>query len=750
MKLLFTLVISTMTIVASLAQNDCTSPTIIGGLPYSSVGLTTCGTVNDYTAADACAGSYMSQEDYVFEYTPAADVCVEIVISNGTNMGAILTLGCPDVGTCVSEDADWNDTKVFLGGSLKGGSTYYLVVDSKSACGTFDVDVTSYGGATGVDCATPVVVTPAMLPYSVTNLSTCCSGNDYSSADACGSAYMNGEDFVYEYTPAVDECITVEITSAQGRMGVFLLDGCPDVGGTTCLDSDNLGAGGGGTALVGGPITGGTTYKIVIARGTNFGNCGPFDITINSITMPVTGLVCATPYSIGALPYSHTGATTYCHDDDYDNTDACSSVYMMGDDVVYTFTPPTDSCYSFELDNTSAGGKIHILDGCPDVGGTTCLDAGNDPILSIDLLSSTTYYVVVASAPGIAQSFNYDLSVGYGVCSCPGGPYMLGGDCCSSAIPISNPDTSWCTNTLGSTGWTACKPGNMESAFCGSIENNQNYMFVADSTDICFSFSAPDPSCGDGIQVWIYSTPDCVTYTGHACAGPAGFPIGSVPFELCASGLTVGNTYYMMIDGFAGASCDGIRINVLGNQVLPVSWLSIEAQSVEDGVELMWSTAQEINNDYFEIEKSLDAQHFIPIGRVKGAGSTYQVSSYSIIDYDPEVGINYYRVKQVDIDKQFEYSKVVSISFESEIAISNVFPNPITDNFYFEIISTEKSNLAISVFDLMGRKISEKQVAVGPGKARITVEADHLSQGVYFLSVEDDKLRSMYKRFMKN
>tara|TARA_R110000744_G_scaffold207198_1_gene325799 strand:+ start:3258 stop:3998 length:741 start_codon:yes stop_codon:yes gene_type:complete len=93
-------------------------------------------------------------------------------------------------------------------------------------------------------------------------------------------------------------------------------------------------------------------------------------------------------------------------------------------------------------------------------------------------------------------------------------------------------------------------------------------------------------------------------------------------------------------------------------QTLPVDLTSFKAVRIEDNVRLEWTTASELNNDYFEVLKSYDGEAFFIVGYVDGHGTSSKVIDYSYTDSEPRQA--YYRLKQLDYDGQFEYSDVVA------------------------------------------------------------------------------------------
>lgn len=116
----------------------------------------------------------------------------------------------------------------------------------------------------------------------------------------------------------------------------------------------------------------------------------------------------------------------------------------------------------------------------------------------------------------------------------------------------------------------------------------------------------------------------------------------------------------------------GVRICGGGGPV-PVSLLYFNGQLNGDHVLLYWQTANELNNDYFDIERSADGRRFSPIGRVQGAGNSQVPQSYSFPDKFPLNGMNQYRLKQVDRDGRSEYSGIIRFLFKKTPEITAVY-----------------------------------------------------------------------------
>lgn len=137
--------------------------------------------------------------------------------------------------------------------------------------------------------------------------------------------------------------------------------------------------------------------------------------------------------------------------------------------------------------------------------------------------------------------------------------------------------------------------------------------------------------------------------------------------------------------------------------VLPIKLKSFNAFMSKSICNLSFTTASEINNAGFDIERSTDGIDFSKIGWVDGHGSTTEEKHYSFIDTNPIVGMNYYRLRQVDYDGRFEYSKIVSIMMKSDAV--TIFPNPASDILHIQN-ATNGRYLIKSIFGtIMGQGI---------------------------------------------
>jgi len=167
---------------------------------------------------------------------------------------------------------------------------------------------------------------------------------------------------------------------------------------------------------------------------------------------------------------------------------------------------------------------------------------------------------------------------------------------------------------------------------------------------------------------------------------------------------------------------------------LPVTLTNFDATCTGNETVISWSTASEINNDYFIVQKSYDAVTFFDIATVQGAGNSNTSNFYSIKDAQPSNGVAYYRLKQVDFDGTIAYHKVVSSNCNSSSFDVNNYV--FYDNqLSFNVTTSANENVTILLYDYRGRKIVDKQMLLQEGLTPVRLSHFNLSTGIYMLSI---------------
>lgn len=169
-----------------------------------------------------------------------------------------------------------------------------------------------------------------------------------------------------------------------------------------------------------------------------------------------------------------------------------------------------------------------------------------------------------------------------------------------------------------------------------------------------------------------------------------------------------------------------------GGNVLPIELLYFNANPDNSQVDLTWATATESNNSYFTIEKSRDGEtfeFFENINTKAVGGNSSIMLNYSAQDFNPYTGLNYYRLKQTNLDGKYTYSKIVSVNFAKKTVVS-IYPNPTSDVVYISGIDSKEKNLKVEWYDEGGRNLLQQTVQVQNGVASLHPS---FSSGVYVL-----------------
>lgn len=185
------------------------------------------------------------------------------------------------------------------------------------------------------------------------------------------------------------------------------------------------------------------------------------------------------------------------------------------------------------------------------------------------------------------------------------------------------------------------------------------------------------------------------------------------------------------------------------NEPLPIDLLYFKATPEANRVALQWSTATEINNSHFSIERSADGKNFHEISQTEGAGNSNQTIVYKSTDPSPISGQSYYRLKQTDFDGTFTYSEIVSVDYiiDNQWVQLSAYPNPVQDNLKLEWNAPVLDDgYHLEVFNVNGslERVSHRKET----NQLMSVDTSGLSRGIYVirLSIGD---RVFIKRVIK-
>ncbi|MDB4534800.1 T9SS type A sorting domain-containing protein [Vicingaceae bacterium] len=183
-----------------------------------------------------------------------------------------------------------------------------------------------------------------------------------------------------------------------------------------------------------------------------------------------------------------------------------------------------------------------------------------------------------------------------------------------------------------------------------------------------------------------------------------------------------------------------VTINNTSETALPVDLIFFDVKAIENEgqceVLLNWKTASEINNDYFTIERSSNGYDFSQIMSISGAFNSNELNNYIVIDEFPSSGINYYRLKQTDLNGAFDYFDIKTVSCENAKNY-RVYPNPFTANLKLELPNSSINKYNIEILDSFGRVIYTEKVESN----NTILELYNLPSGPYILKAFNDELQ---------
>lgn len=170
-------------------------------------------------------------------------------------------------------------------------------------------------------------------------------------------------------------------------------------------------------------------------------------------------------------------------------------------------------------------------------------------------------------------------------------------------------------------------------------------------------------------------------------------------------------------------------LSVFKNCALPVTLIDFDGSKVENTAVLKWRTAEETNSDRFDIERSADGKNWQTVGTAKSHGESFVVLSYEFVDKKPAAGDNFYRLKMIDLDKTFAYSRVVNVRFANDALKSEFHPNPVSDVLYLTSSDWNKVK-SVEIHNMIGTSVYRSGKSVSK-----TIPVKDLPVGMYVLTI---------------
>lgn len=189
-----------------------------------------------------------------------------------------------------------------------------------------------------------------------------------------------------------------------------------------------------------------------------------------------------------------------------------------------------------------------------------------------------------------------------------------------------------------------------------------------------------------------------------------------------------------------------------GSEALPVELSSFVSSVNGNSVNLNWTTASELNNSGFDVERSAANGNWLKVGNVTGNGTTSNTNNYSFTDRNLAAGNYSYRLKQIDFNGNFEYfnlSNEVNVGIPTKFELSQNYPNPFNPSTKISFALPTDGKVSLKIYDMSGKEVmtlvNEVKVA---GYYSVNFNASSLSSGVYFYSISADNFTATKKMML--
>ncbi len=678
------------------------------------------GTSTSGIPAPGCA-NYTSG-DVWFTYVAPASGTVNITTSAGslTDSGIALysATACAGTFTLVSCSSNGNGNMATLNSTgLTSGQTYYVRVWGESgAQGTFNI------------CAFEPIVNDDPCGAITLTLGTSCSYSSYTNVGATstsgipapGCGTYSGGDVWYKFVAPSTGLVTLRTTagtltnadmalySATACNGTFNLILCDASSGTNNMPFLSL------TPL---ELVAGQTYYLRVWG--NNGNSGTFNLCAET---PATTSSCVYVLRM----YDSMG-------DGWGSSNV--SIQVGGGAAVSYSIANQDQETAYILVNTGQTVQLSY----------NAVGGGQGEIRYVLQLM---YGMLFADGPTPTAGLRYA-----GTANCQS-PAPLNSDCygntaiCNAQQINANPNNTGLTADIN-TNTRGCLGSNERQGFWYSFKPSA-------SGTVAFTIAPSNSGDDYDFAVWgPYSSLACppqatplrCNYSGTT--GNTGLSTtASNPSEdgggskwSTAITVTSGEYYLLYISNY---SQSGLAFDLtwqltngasLDCTLLPVELLSFDGQAEERTVLLDWITASETNSAYFDVERSVDGVNYTHIGTVAAAGTTSTTTHYDLVDEQPAPGVNYYRLKQVDLDGNSTTSEVKAVLFRNGISAGLPYPNPANDLVNVDVLLGEEADLWYSITDASGRIVRTERVHLSAGSQRLQAPLSGLDAGYYAISV---------------
>lgn len=270
-----------------------------------------------------------------------------------------------------------------------------------------------------------------------------------------------------------------------------------------------------------------------------------------------------------------------------------------------------------------------------------------------------------------------------------------------------------------------------------ALLNNQTYINTAVSNPI---------GAGNIVDFVGYGTTANASEGGGGTATSTVAPTTTLSIRRKGTGAATGQDTDNNLNDFATFTLNTSTppYNSSTAPVIPIELIYFSATQLGNQTKLNWQTATELNNAYYEIERSSEGKTFEKIGEISGYGNSNVTRTYSFVDEKPNTDVNYYRLRQVDFDGKASVSKIVSVNFGKNTTVK-VYPNIAKDQINVEL-NSENGATDLFVVNQLGQVVKSQKLQNTEGVR--TLNISDLPNGFYFINIVS-KNGNLTQRFEK-
>lgn len=462
---------------------------------------------------------------------------------------------------------------------------------------------------------------------------------------------------------------------------------------------------------------------VTIFTSLNFANAQT-DTPCGAPTLTV-GATCSVTNGTTAGASSQTNAAN-------GGTPSCGA---MGPDVWYTVVAPANGCLTVQTTSGSiTDGVMALYTGaaCGSLTQVLCNDDNNGSAMP----SFTTYYLTPGATYYI-RFWKYGGGTGtFKICATNALP-PTGNTVCATQTPICSGSPITFTANTGGTQANQANAGNAYGCLVTSPNPSWYYLQIATGGNLVVDISA-----GSDVDFALWG-PFASQAAGAAACNSYAAPI-SCSYSTAATehvnvaGVTPGQVYVLLVTNYAN-TIQNINVNNAGGTattncsiVLPVGYSNWQAYLATDKVRLSWTTESETNSDFYAVQRSSNGTVWETLGFVDAAGNSTSPKSYSYIDEKPVEGINYYRLKQVDLNGVANYTGIIPVEYNI-ITPLDAYPNPTSG-----LVLVKEKGFSIATIALIDNTGRKWELPYSKGNTGVSVDVSGRAKGTYTLQSIDD------------